>query len=246
VKKRGYRDVGSVRVACAVAVFSTESIHVTGPTGQSADLQLSVPGRITRRFHGRLDAIVDGDELVPAVSMDLETAVASVVAAEQIVSTPPEALKAQAVAARSFLIAARRRHRGFDACDTTHCQFLREPPAADHPAARAARETAGLLLAFPARHLKRSIRRAAAAERAPSQTRGWTPRMVIRISASSACTAMRPAIATDTASDCARKARPHSPPSAARRSRTSSSTTIPGPRWRRDCHRTRQPRTLEP
>jgi len=142
------RDVGSVRVACAAAVFSTESIHVTGPTGQSADLQLSVPGRITRRFHGRLDVIVDGDELVPVVSMDLETAVASVVAAEQIASTPPEALKAQAVVARSFLIAARRRHRGFDACDTTHCQFLREPPAADHPAARAARETAGLLLAF--------------------------------------------------------------------------------------------------
>ena len=43
--------------------------------------------------------------------MDLETAVASVVAAEQIGSTPPEALKAQAVAARSFFIAARRRHR---------------------------------------------------------------------------------------------------------------------------------------
>ena len=137
-----------MRVACAAAVFSTRAVRVTGPTGQAADLQLSVPGRITRRFHGRLDVILDGSELVPVVSMDLETAVASVVAAEQIGSTPPEALKAQAVAARSFFIAARRRHHGFDFCDTTHCQFLREPPAADHPAARAARETAGLVLAF--------------------------------------------------------------------------------------------------
>jgi peptidoglycan hydrolase-like amidase len=141
-------DGGAMRVACAAAVFSTGSLRVTGPTGQSAELQLSVPGKITRRFHGRLDVFLDGHELVPTLSMDLETAVASVVAAEQIVSTPPEALKAQAVAARSFLVAARGRHRGFDFCDTTHCQFLREPPAVDHPAARAARETAGLMLAF--------------------------------------------------------------------------------------------------
>jgi hypothetical protein len=145
---KNIRQGGSVRVACAAAVFSTRAVRITGPTGQSADLQLSVPGRITRRFHGRLDVILDGSELVPVVSMDLETAVASVVAAEQIGSTPPEALKAQAVAARSFFIAARRRHGGFGFCDTTHCQFLREPPAADHPAARAARETAGLVLTF--------------------------------------------------------------------------------------------------
>jgi hypothetical protein len=141
-------DDGSMHVACADAVFSARAIHVTGPDGRSADLELSVPGRITRRFHGRLDVTAADDELVPVVSMDLETAVASVVAAEQIVSAPPEALKAQAVAARSFFVAAGRRHHGFDFCDTTHCQFLRQPPAADGPAARAARETAGLVLAF--------------------------------------------------------------------------------------------------
>jgi stage II sporulation protein D len=141
-------DGGSVRVACATVVFSTGSLRVTGPTGESADLQLSVPGRITRRYRGELDVTLDG-VLVPVVSIALETAVASVVAAEQIVSsTPPEGLKAQAVAARSFFIAARGRHRGFDFCDTTHCQFLREPPAPDHPAAQAARETSGLVLAF--------------------------------------------------------------------------------------------------
>jgi peptidoglycan hydrolase-like amidase len=121
---------------------------VTGPTGKSADLELRVPGRIVRWFHGRLDVTAVDDELVPVVSMDLETAVASVVAAEQIRSAPPEALKAQAVAARSFFAAAGRRHRGFDFCDTTHCQFIREPPAADHPAAHAARATAGLVLTF--------------------------------------------------------------------------------------------------
>ena len=138
---------GTLRVTCADVSFSTDSMRVIGATGRAADFHLSVPGRITRRFHGRLDVVNTGGELVPVVSMDLQTAVASVVAAEQVASTPPEALKAQAVAARSFYVAGRR-HRHFGFCDTTHCQFLREPPAPDHPAARAARETAGLVLAF--------------------------------------------------------------------------------------------------
>jgi stage II sporulation SpoD-like protein len=147
-KARVDLDRGSLRVACAGAAFSARAIQVTGPTGGSADLELRVPGRIARRFHGRLDVTAGDEELVPVVSMDLETAVASVVAAEQIESAPLEALKAQAVAARSFFVAAGRRHHGFDFCDTTHCQFLREPPAADHPAARAAHATAGLVLTF--------------------------------------------------------------------------------------------------
>jgi hypothetical protein len=141
-------DRGRLHVTCADAAFSARAIQVTGPAGGFADLELRVPGRIARRFHGRFDVTAADDELVPAVSMDLETAVASVVAAEQIVSAPLEALKAQAVAARSFFVAAGRRHRGFDFCDTTHCQFLREPPAVDHPAAQAATATAGLVLAF--------------------------------------------------------------------------------------------------
>jgi hypothetical protein len=141
-------DGSAVRVTCAAAELDSASIHLMGPTGGAADFELSVPGRIARRFHGRLDVIRDGDMLVPVVSMDVETAVASVVAAEQIASTPPEALKAQAVAARSFFAAARGRHHGFDFCDTTHCQFLRDPPAIGHPASLAARDTAGLVLAF--------------------------------------------------------------------------------------------------
>jgi hypothetical protein len=142
-------DGGSLRVTCGAALaFSARSVRVTGPSGGPANLEMGVAGKIRRRFHGRLDVTAAGPELVPVVSMDLETAVASVVSAEQIGSTPLEALKAQAVAARSFFTAARGRHHGYDFCDTTHCQFLREEPAADHPAARAARETAGLVLTF--------------------------------------------------------------------------------------------------
>jgi hypothetical protein len=138
----------AIDVSCASGAFTTSTIRVTGSESSAADLELRVPGRIARRFHGVLDVSTAQGELVPVMSMPLEIAVASVVAAEQNVSVPIEALKAQAVAARSFFIAAGRRHRGFEFCDTTHCQFLREPPAGDQPATRAARETAGLVLSF--------------------------------------------------------------------------------------------------
>jgi stage II sporulation protein D len=79
--------------------------------------------------------------------MDLETAVASVVAAEGTAEAPSEAMKALAVAARSYLVAGKGRHRDFDFCDTTHCQFLREPLASP-TAAQAISATRGLVLAF--------------------------------------------------------------------------------------------------
>ncbi len=139
---------GLVRVECAGRALSGATLRIVGPTGGTADLEMSVPGAITRTFRGHVGVTMAGQELVPVVSMDLETAVASVVAAEQIASTPIAALEAQAVAARSYFVAARGRHRGFDFCDTTHCQFLREPPGAGSPATRAARDTAGLVLAF--------------------------------------------------------------------------------------------------
>lgn len=145
---RIHLDGTSIRVACPGSVFTTRAVHGDGAMRQSEGFALTVPGRISRRFQGRLHVIAAAAELIPVVSMDLETAVASIVAAEQIATTAPEALKAQAVAARSFLVAAGPRHREFDFCDTTHCQFLREPPPADHPGGRAARDTAGIVLAY--------------------------------------------------------------------------------------------------
>ncbi|MBS1872965.1 MAG: hypothetical protein JSU00_07105 [Acidobacteria bacterium] len=112
----------------------------------SGEFLLSVPGRIERRFRGRLEIVQSGAEVIPVVTMDLETAVASIVAAESPPGAGLESLKAQAVVARSYLLAARGRHPHSDFCDTTHCQFLREPPPQDSPAAQAARLTAGAVL----------------------------------------------------------------------------------------------------
>jgi stage II sporulation protein D len=86
--------------------------------------------------------------LVPIVVTDLETAVASAVAAESLPGAPAEALEAQAIATRSFYLASPARHRDFDFCDTTHCQFLREPPAQNTAAGVATAATKGLVLLY--------------------------------------------------------------------------------------------------
>jgi peptidoglycan hydrolase-like amidase len=114
----------------------------------AAGFLLAIPGKISRRYSGVLELKSVAGVLVPIVQMDLETAVASVVQAESASDTPLEALQAQAVATRSYFIAARGRHHDFDFCDTTHCQFLREPPPPESNTSRAAVATRGLVLAY--------------------------------------------------------------------------------------------------
>lgn len=109
---------------------------------------LQVPGKLRRRYSGTLEIRANGGILQAIVTMPLEVAVASVVQAESPASAGMEALKAQAVAARSFLAAQQTAHTDFDFCDTTHCQFLRSPPAAGSPTAAATLATKGLVLSW--------------------------------------------------------------------------------------------------
>jgi stage II sporulation protein D len=124
------------------------SLRASARDGGAGEFILAVPGKLRRRFSGVLQVTADGGVLTAVVEMDLERAVASVVQAESPPGAPLEALKAQAVAARSYFIAGHGGHRAFDFCDTTHCQFLREAPPADSPANIAALATRGLVLAY--------------------------------------------------------------------------------------------------
>lgn len=128
--------------------FAGERVEFVSRDGGEAEFTLAVPKKIRRLYRGRLAVVTSGRELVPVVSMELETAVASVTEAEAGPGTPMEALKAQAVAIRSYLVAGKPRHLFSDFCDTTHCQFLKSPPAANSPAAQAAEATRELVLAW--------------------------------------------------------------------------------------------------
>lgn len=126
-------------------------VTVAGRGNESEDFILEVPGKIKRQYHGMLEIRPSSGILLSVVTLDLETAVASVVAAESASDAPLEALKAHAIAARSYLVAGRGRHQSFDFCDTTHCQFLRTAPPATSLAAVAVEATRGLVLAYQSR-----------------------------------------------------------------------------------------------
>ncbi len=105
------------------AVFVGNSIELDGPA-----VTLSVAGRktrLTREFSGRLRMTSDGTRLVIVLTQPFEDAVAVITNSELVGNDNPEAIKAMAVVARSYLAANLKRHarEGFDLCDSTHCQL---------------------------------------------------------------------------------------------------------------------------
>jgi stage II sporulation protein D len=141
-------DNDSITVTAGLRTVHAPSISITGRDTSPAGFLLSVPQRLTRYYHGTLEIRPSSGSLLAIVTMDRETAVASVLAAETTGGTPLEALKAEAIAIRSYFVAGRARHHEFDFCDTTHCQFLREPPPPASLAAKAVAATHGLVLAY--------------------------------------------------------------------------------------------------
>lgn len=144
-------DGSDLIVSSANQEFRAANVTVAGRANQSEDFTLEIPTKIKRRYHGKLVIRAAGGTLLSVVTLDLETAVASVVAAESLPDTPVEALKAYAIAARSFFVAGGGRHRSFDFCDTTHCQFLRTPPPESSPVVQAVAGTRGMVLAYKSR-----------------------------------------------------------------------------------------------
>lgn len=138
----------SVLVRCGTRSVESPDLRITTRENGPGDFLLSAPGKVTRHYRGTLQIKAVSGILTPIVSMDIETAVASVVAAESLPGAPVEALKAQAVAARSYFAAGKGRHDDFDFCDTTHCQFLRAPPHLEDAASKATLATRGLVITF--------------------------------------------------------------------------------------------------
>jgi hypothetical protein len=121
------------------------------PLAQGNDrlFRLSVPGKIDRKFRGSVWIRRQGEEIEAVWEVDVEELVASTLAAEMSTVDHREALKAQAVVARSFLASHPSRHRqqGYDFCDTTHCQFTRGVEIADR-FRQAMEATRGLILLY--------------------------------------------------------------------------------------------------
>ncbi|MEG0824771.1 MAG: SpoIID/LytB domain-containing protein [Oscillospiraceae bacterium] len=99
-----------------------------------------------RKYFGSFRYSCTGDLLTVVNALPLEDYINCVISQEMSESWPVEALKAQAICARSYAVAASSRHAsaGFDICATTHCQAYPGASRIGPNTTRAAAETAGL------------------------------------------------------------------------------------------------------
>src|SRR5690606_22760586 len=92
----------------------------------SGEIRLRVPGRAGGALRGGLRGWAQDGELEAEATLDREEYVKAVLAGEGGGIRETEALRALAVAIRSFAFVNADRHKaeGFHFCDTTHCQDL--------------------------------------------------------------------------------------------------------------------------
>lgn len=138
-----------VKTGTSTVIFQFDSGSANGMMGIQPGLDVMADQTTWfagYRYYGsfRYQRIGGGDLTVVNI-LDRESYINCVISQEMSNSWPLEALKAQAVVARSYAAVSATRHKsqGFDLCNTTHCQAYPGMSRIGTNTARAATETAG-------------------------------------------------------------------------------------------------------
>jgi hypothetical protein len=129
-------------------------VHGAGLWHQRSEAWLQTSGAAIlvngRPYAGRLRLVIEGGQLTLVNHLPLETYVASVVGSEMPSSWAIEALKAQAVAARSYALAhmARPANRHWHLGDNTRWQAYRGLETSNPRTREAVAKTSGLILSY--------------------------------------------------------------------------------------------------
>jgi stage II sporulation protein D len=152
--------VADTRAGATITVKSRGGVLVLGVEGHRVDLRaarvepsqggtMALAGR-RNAYPGSIEIAAGGGGLRVINTVGIESYLAGVVAAEMPSTFPLEAMKAQAIAARTYTLSHLGDHaaEGADLCSQVHCQvYLGSPPATSR-AARAVQETAGEVLVW--------------------------------------------------------------------------------------------------
>lgn len=134
----------------SVVVADRLRIALNKPEGL---LTISAPNRSFSQYRGALDIRRVSDTALLVVNeLPLEDYLKGVLPAEMPPSFQSEALKAQAIAARTYSERYRDRHAdsGYDICDSDHCQVYLGSAGEAQRTTRAVLETAGLVIRYNA------------------------------------------------------------------------------------------------
>ncbi|MDD4389611.1 MAG: SpoIID/LytB domain-containing protein [Eubacteriales bacterium] len=127
-------------------IFADLDGYVLLPARYEDDGVINIDGSV---YRGGLCFTQNGDNTINAINiLDVEQYVYGVLNGEMNHAHPKEALKAQAVTARSFALTNAGRHssNGFDVCVGTHCQVYKGYSDEYKETTEAIDETAGLLM----------------------------------------------------------------------------------------------------
>ena len=105
------------------------------------------------RYPGDLSLKLENGTIRLVLSLPLETYLQGVVPYEMDNSFPPEALKAQAVCARTYALSRMNASAAWDVTDTTDDQVFRGLLPEDSPSAQAVRDTAGIILTWQGKEI---------------------------------------------------------------------------------------------
>ncbi|MBO4401685.1 MAG: SpoIID/LytB domain-containing protein [Selenomonadaceae bacterium] len=102
--------------------IEAEAIEIRGEKVALKDLQVTINGK---KYFGGVRLAKTGNALTVVNLVPIEEYLRGVVPNEMSIAFHAEALKAQAVAARTFALKNRGRHKaeGYDLCATNHCQL---------------------------------------------------------------------------------------------------------------------------
>ena len=121
-------------------------------TGPLSVVALGIPrGKAWKYWTYRVNSIylrAKGDSLVLSIALPLEVYLAGVVPKEMPPSWPLEALKAQAVSARTYALKNLGRHRSDDLCDLPHCQAFGGELAETESSYKAVLDTKGEVITY--------------------------------------------------------------------------------------------------
>lgn len=121
-----------------------------------------------KRYRGEIELFLPDRDAITAVNtLPLEPYLYGIVPGEMPVSWPMEAVKAQAVAARTFALFGMRKHEAedFNVCATTHCQVYGGMNAESARGTQAVDETNGLAMLYAGRPINAVFH---------SSSGGWT------------------------------------------------------------------------
>jgi SpoIID/LytB domain protein len=154
----------NVRTSSGIAVWAvSKSKAVRVKSGLSGSVRWQTAAAVTksrmsvlsaagyrRTYRGFLDVKPGSSSVMAVNTLRLEDYLRSVVSSEVPSSWTAAALRAQAVAARSYALVAqvnaRAAHRSYDICDTTSCQVYSPISAESGPEVTAVRHTSGVYL----------------------------------------------------------------------------------------------------